>query len=178
MKKYLLLAFPFAVMAQENQSPDQFSGKEPLMFMDSVAIGKNQLKDIDNETIASVSVYKDESALKMHGDKGKDGVIYIESKGFSMKRYQRFFSSKSSDYKKSLIGKHNDSHIQYIFNGSPVTKDFEGDLATVDNVTFKSIRKVSKSDLVKKYNITDKEVGFEIVADLKVVNPPSANNKK
>jgi TonB family protein len=55
-------------------------GLPPLYVLDGIVITNNEVKLIDPETIASISVYKDKSAAELYGEKGKDGVIVITSK--------------------------------------------------------------------------------------------------
>ena len=55
-------------------------GKEPLIYIDGV-IAKNQnVNNIPPETIESISVLKDQSATKIYGEKGTNGVILIKTK--------------------------------------------------------------------------------------------------
>jgi hypothetical protein len=54
--------------------------KDPLIIIDGKEVKNKKMKDIDPDTIASVSVLKGESAEKKYGKKGKDGVIEITTK--------------------------------------------------------------------------------------------------
>jgi len=60
-------------------SADGF-GNQPLIFVDGVVAKDQNVNNIPPETIESVSVLKDESATKVYGDKGKNGVILIKTK--------------------------------------------------------------------------------------------------
>ena len=55
-------------------------GKEPLVFIDGVVAKNQNVNNIPPETIESISVLKDASATKVYGDKGKNGVILINTK--------------------------------------------------------------------------------------------------
>lgn len=55
------------------------NGKEPLVVVDGV-IKNIDINTIDPETIASMSVLKDEFAMKKYGEKASDGVIEITTK--------------------------------------------------------------------------------------------------
>ena len=53
-------------------------GANPLYIVDGKEV--NSIDDIDPETIESISVFKQETAIKLYGDKAKDGVIDIKLK--------------------------------------------------------------------------------------------------
>lgn len=52
----------------------------PLIFVDGVELVDRDLKKIDARQIASVSVVKDESSIKLFGERAKDGVILVQTK--------------------------------------------------------------------------------------------------
>ena len=56
------------------------SGKTPLIIVDGVIAESQNIKNIPPETIKSISVLKDASATSIYGEKGKDGVILIQTK--------------------------------------------------------------------------------------------------
>ena len=56
------------------------AGKDPLYIIGETEISAEELKLIDKEKIKSVSVWKNEEAIKKYGEKGKNGVIVIELK--------------------------------------------------------------------------------------------------
>jgi hypothetical protein len=51
---------------------------QPLIYLDGVAV--SSIAAIDPEDIAAVDVFKDETAIKLYGPKGRNGVIRITSK--------------------------------------------------------------------------------------------------
>jgi len=55
-------------------------GLEPLTFIDGVVTKNQNTNNILPETIESITVLKDQSATKIYGDKGKNGVILITTK--------------------------------------------------------------------------------------------------
>jgi TonB family protein len=68
----------------QSNSPLKFGdansfGKQPLIIVDGV-IGMQDVNNIPPETIEFINVLKDESATKVYGDKGKNGVILITTK--------------------------------------------------------------------------------------------------
>lgn len=56
---------------------DTFKG---LIIIDGIETNKTNLNDIDPNTIESLNMLKDASAIKKYGDKGKEGVIEITTK--------------------------------------------------------------------------------------------------
>ncbi len=55
-------------------------GKHPLYIVDEKIISEAEIQKINAEDIESISVLKNNSAIGMYGDKGKDGVILITTK--------------------------------------------------------------------------------------------------
>lgn len=54
--------------------------KQPLLIYAGLEITQAQLQSINPNTIASIDVLKGESAIKVYGEKGKNGVIMIHPK--------------------------------------------------------------------------------------------------
>jgi len=54
--------------------------KNPLFIIDGKEVTKDQFVDLKPDSIESVTVLKDKSAIEKYGDKGKDGVIIIKTK--------------------------------------------------------------------------------------------------
>ena len=55
-------------------------GKHPLYIVDGKTISEAEIQKINAEDIESISVLKNNSAIGMYGNKGKDGVILITTK--------------------------------------------------------------------------------------------------
>jgi TonB family protein len=55
------------------------NGNPPLLVIDG-EISKMKIEDMDPNSIESISVLKDETAVDKYGDKGKDGVLEITLK--------------------------------------------------------------------------------------------------
>ncbi|MBV7531846.1 M56 family metallopeptidase [Chitinophaga sp. sic0106] len=56
------------------------SGHKPLYVLDGKVIEESEMKDISPNNIESINVLKGESATKLYGEKGADGVILIKLK--------------------------------------------------------------------------------------------------
>jgi len=97
MKKTLItltaLSFALSSFAQkadsvttpkiEFKSSAKVSGKEPLIVIDGnkqFIRGTAAIAGMDPNSIESISVYKDGSAIKMYGEEGIDGVIQVTTK--------------------------------------------------------------------------------------------------
>lgn len=165
--KYLLITF-FTLSISFAQSPKRILkklGNNPVFFIDSINVEKDDLQKYNPNEISSVTVYKDKKAIELLGEDGKDGVIYIETKVFCKKKYWKYFASKSSEYIQFVSSPENDINVQYILNKRILKEGFEGDLASIDNDNFKSIKFLGKEELIKKYKIEDKDFGFQIIAE-------------
>ena len=57
------------------------SKPEPIYFVDGKEISKDEMKTISPSSIESMSIFKDGSAIEKYGEKGKNGVIEIITKG-------------------------------------------------------------------------------------------------
>jgi hypothetical protein len=134
----------------------------PVFFVDSVRIMKSDLAKINPDDVAIVSIIKDTLILKKFDLDKNDRVIYIETKEFAKQRYWKYFASKSPEYAKLVISPENDSSIQYILNAKVLKKNFEGDLALIDDKKFKGIQIISKEQLIKDYGIENKDYGVVI----------------
>lgn len=56
------------------------NGRENLFIIDGKEVKKEEISQLDPNDIASIDVLKDESAVKIYGEKGKGGVIIIHRK--------------------------------------------------------------------------------------------------
>ncbi|MEI6274966.1 MAG: TonB family protein [Prolixibacteraceae bacterium] len=58
----------------------------PLIYLDGILITKAAMDKVNPETFESISVIKDKSATAVYGEKGKNGVILIKTKGKDWKK--------------------------------------------------------------------------------------------
>ncbi|MDP9077841.1 MAG: hypothetical protein M3O71_10490 [Bacteroidota bacterium] len=147
---------------------------DPVFFIDSVRVNKRVLQNYKPEEIASVTVYKDSSAIKRMGPAAKNGLIYIETKDFAKNKYWNYFKSKSDQYGKLVPTVESDVHIQYILNKRVLKENYEGDLAAINNTIFKGLQIITKQQLIKDYGVTDKEFGVIITSEI----PANLHNGK
>jgi hypothetical protein len=142
-----------------------FDKNDPIFFIDSIRVNKNVLQNYKPEEIATVTVFKDTSAIKIMGPTAKNGLIYIETKEFARNKYWNYFKSKSPDYAKIILSPKEDSTIQYILNKRVLKENFEGDLSSLNNKTFKGLTILKKTQLINGYDIHDKEIGIIITTN-------------
>ncbi|MBB4803065.1 hypothetical protein HNP37_003140 [Flavobacterium nitrogenifigens] len=165
MKYLIILFFAFSVsFAQSPKRAVKKLGDNPVFFIDSVNVDKDDLMKYSAEEISAVTVFKGKEAIELLGEDGKDGAVYVETIAFCKKRYWKYFASKSAEYKK-MVNPDDDKNVQYIINDR-VLKDQPGNLSMIDDKIFKSIKLISKEELSKKYKIENKDFGFLIVSDV------------
>lgn len=170
MKNLLFLLFTtFTMSLTFGQSPKNIIkklGTDPIFFIDSINVDSSEMQKYDPQQISLVTVYKDKNAIDLMGEDGKDGVIYIETKKFSEKRFKNYFKSKSNEYSKLLASEKNESNFIYILNGKLLSENYEGDLASINDKVFVSLKIISKDDLEKFYKVSDKSYGILINSDV------------
>lgn len=138
---------------------------DPIYFIDSVQVSNKELMRYNPNDIAMVTVIKDPSTIKKSGINAKYGIIYIETKKFDKARFQKYFCTKSPEYTR-LIDAVKDSKIQYILNKRLLDKNYEGDLAAINDKIFKGIRIINKQQLLSEFGITGKSYGVIISSDI------------
>lgn len=56
-----------------------------LITLDGIKISKEEMKTLDPSKISSISVFKDKDAIAIYGEKGKNGVLLIQTRKHSVK---------------------------------------------------------------------------------------------
>lgn len=139
---------------------------DPVFFIDSINVTRIELQQYQPNEIAVVTVYKDTNAIKLVGEQGKYGAVYVETKKFSRSRYWNYFKNKSAEYLRILPTPESDSSVVYILNGVIQTKNFEGDLSTIDDKNFIELTVIDKETLNNQYGVNDKQFGIVIKAKI------------
>ena len=137
---------------------------QPLYLVDSIVVTPAELNAINPNDIAAIDVYKDSSAFRLAGERGKNGLIYIETKKFARKKYWSFFISRSDAYSKLIPTSESDSLVVYILNNQVLKKSFEYDLSKINDQTFVSLSVIDAGMLRNNYNVSDKSLGVVIVS--------------
>ena len=65
----------------EEKVVTNISESTQLYIVDGKEVSKELLKNITSESIANMTVLKNEEAIKQYGEKGKNGVIIVTTKG-------------------------------------------------------------------------------------------------
>ena len=158
----LLLAVGLGRLAAA-QAPQKTAAKlnaNSVYFVDSVRL-ENQaaLMRYDASTIAAVTIYSGPEAVALLGESGRNGAAYAETIPFARRRYWRYFRRKSAEYAALVPVPDADSAVQYVLNGKPVVGEASGNLSSIDDAIFKSLRVVDAKTLATKYGITTKKPG-------------------
>lgn len=135
---------------------------EPIFFLDSIRVNRSVLLSYEPTEIASITVFKDTTAIRVIGPEGKNGVIYIYTKEYAKSKYWDYFKSRSKDYLKAVPSIDKEMDVVYILNNKVLEKDFEGDLFNLDDSTFLDIKVIDKKALRKGFEIKDKNWGILI----------------
>lgn len=178
MKYLFLSAFIFSFTLCFSQSNKENivneMGQNPMFFLDSIRINKDEFRNINPQNISSLSTVTKKEATNLYGEEGKDGIIFVETKTFSKKRYERYFKSKSVHYKNLIESGIDDSKIQYILNDKILKEIDKGLLASIDDNVFKEIKIIRQQELEHRYQIIGKEFGVLITSEV----PPNLYNGK
>lgn len=140
---------------------------EPLFFLDKIKVNIGVLKLYNPDDIAMIEIIKDTSAIKLVGDEGKNGVIYITTKSYARKIYWDFFTSKSSDYLKAVPSINEEENVVYVLNNKILEKNFEADLCGINETNFLELKVIGKKQLEREFNVEHKKYGVIINATLK-----------
>ncbi|CCG52846.1 Probable outer membrane protein precursor YfbK [Flavobacterium indicum GPTSA100-9 = DSM 17447] len=111
---------------------DKFSNNKPLFIVDNQTVQEETFKLINPEDIVNVNVIKDQDAIKLYGEKGKNGVIQISSNGkIKWDKINSTLDPNSEDY---------EAFIENPFE-SPNTAPLSTFSIDVDNASYTNIRR-------------------------------------
>jgi len=154
------LIVPFDSIAEKSNIHEQEQAQEPAFFVDYVKLTRTEIQQIQPDEIAKLIIYKDTEAIKLIGEQGKYGAVFVETKKFTRNKYWNYFKTKSSEYLRIVPTPESDSFVVYILNGKVQTIDFEGALAKIDDTNFIELSVIDQQTLNKQYGIKDKEYGI------------------
>ncbi|PKQ61262.1 hypothetical protein BZG02_16650 [Labilibaculum filiforme] len=141
------------------------SSKQPLFILDGKEITRSQM-DLSPNEIASISVIKDDSAIKLYGKKAKNGVILITSKPNAKQEVELKFGSTKNpplffiDGKKTSpneADKIDSEHIESInvIKGENATNKYGEDAKNgAVEITTKTLKTSDKSSTKLKFGST------------------------
>jgi len=159
----LLFSFNLTCFSQNNAAKsDSILSNEPIFFLDENRVKSDTLSSINPTDIAAVVVYKDTSALRILGNEGKNGVIYITTIEHARTKYIAYFKSKSTEYADIVRTIDDELNVVYILNNKILEKANAGDLYLIDDTNYIDLKVINESELQKGYNIPDKKFGIII----------------
>lgn len=163
---FFLLSLPIVAPAQLHLGAKiytvaQTSG-DPLIFIDSISAPGSDLQTIDPNDIEAIFIYKDAEHHRQFGRGVNNGIIFIETKKFTKKRYWTFLASQSPEYLKTVPGPDADTNVVYILDGIPLEKNTGGELSKLNTTTLGDIQVIDRKSLVANFSITGKEYGVLI----------------
>ena len=125
------------------QSPKKAAAKldaHSVYVVDSVTLESAAgLQRYDAATIATVDIITGAEAVKLLGERERHGIMYAETIPFVRRRYWRYFSQKSPEYRALVPTPAADSVVQYVLNKRVLTKDDVGDLSLINDKLFKEL---------------------------------------
>jgi len=139
-----------------------FNPNDPIFYLDSIKVNKGVLSLYDENDIAFIQVFKEDNAIKIAGNEGKNGVIFIYTKDYARQKYWNFLKSKSLEYAKIISDYSKDNSLAYILNGKLLEKNYESELFDLNDKNFKDLKVIYSKELKKKYNIKNKKWGILI----------------
>jgi len=125
-------------------------GPPPIYVVDGYIISADEAEKIDPESIESITILKDKFTTEKYGEKGKDGVIEITSKGKSAK-------------------------MLVIINGDVNEKEGMSKINTED---IESMKVLKDEDAVKKYGDKGKNGAIEVITFKKDEKRPDVKIEK
>jgi TonB family protein len=143
-------------------------GKQPLIVKDGVVLDGMIGNNIPPESIESIDVLKGESATKMFGDKGKNGVILITSKKESSTPSTGTTEVKIIGYGNNQNENRGTTGFQIRGTNAKPLVVVDGvisenqDLSKIDPETIESINVIKNEDATKKYGEKAKDGVVEI----------------
>lgn len=149
-----LISVTSTAWGQRPQKAAQQLGTAPVYFIDSVEVAQSALQQYSPDSIAALTIYKAADAIRLAGVRGKDGVVYIETKSFERRHYRRYFARKSPAFAQLLAKGTAEASIQYVLNGRLLTTNYEGDLASIDDQIFQTLEVLDQTTLRQRYPST------------------------
>ncbi|WP_190246212.1 M56 family metallopeptidase [Gelidibacter gilvus] len=126
------------------------SETSPLVIFDGKEINNDEMEDIHPNSIAHIEVLKDNSATKVYGKKGENGVILITSKkdGFSKTKNEEIIIIIEDENQKSSSTSNNGIRPLYILDGKEISKE---EMETIDSNNIESVDVLKNEASTKKY---------------------------
>jgi TonB-dependent SusC/RagA subfamily outer membrane receptor len=140
----------------------------PLIIINGKEIDSKELTEINPDDIHSINVLKDGSATKLYGEKGKGGVVIVETKGYKndgASNFQELFirTSSKKDVMPRISLRYAIEHFTpqerayfmkklIIIDG----KETDVDIKDLNQETIHSVTVLKNDSLIKPYGEKDK----------------------
>jgi hypothetical protein len=132
-----------------------------LFYLDSVETG-SAMPGLSPDNIAMISVVKFRNLRSYQGVFRINSYVYIETKPFARRRYNKMFSELSPAYAAALKKYGTDTGFQYILDGAVLTSSIEPMLAAMETKGIADISVIDPKQLKKQYQVEDRQVGVVI----------------
>jgi hypothetical protein len=127
-----------------------------LFIVDSVE-ATGGLNNLSPDKIAFMNVVKSPTLQAKYGPKAANGIIYIETKPFARKRYNRLFVELSPAFEAAIKKYGDDSKFQYIMDGVKISENSMNMLAALEKKSITNLLVVDAKTLKTTYDVKDKE---------------------
>ena len=128
---------------------NKISSPEPLFVVDGKIVSKEEATAIDHKNIDSVNILKGENAIKKYGEKGKNGVVEIAKKKFSIKETPNVKNTTGAI-----------TSPVYFYDGKEISKD---EMKEIPPNHIESINILKGENAIKKYGEKGKNGVVEII---------------
>lgn len=126
-------------------------GKSPLYFVNRDEVTEEEFNKISPDDVASVTITKDEDALKKYGDKGKYGAVRIMTKNYNPWEITVVRSNKNDNTHNINTKK---LKVLYIIDGKEVK---EKEFKKTDTNNIKNIKVLKEKEAIEKYGDSAKD---------------------
>jgi TonB-dependent SusC/RagA subfamily outer membrane receptor len=135
----MLISGATSAHAQQNKDTIHTINVKPLYVIDGTIAGNNALEKMNPGDIESIDVLKGNTAMALYGERGRDGVIVINTKAAGKKRFWTLLCSVSNEYRKIMPSPESDSIATYKVNGELHSKSSEKRLYNLNEKDIKTV---------------------------------------
>lgn len=162
---FILFFVPFLSFAQESpENAVKKLGQNPIYIIDSNKVLQSDLAKYNSDSITSVEILYDSTAVKLFGSNAKDGAVIIETRAFARQKFIKFFRQVSLPFDSLYSAVGNDQDFQYILNEKIQKGNFEGNLSMINKELFINIEIINDDELKSRYQVFNKKYGINVKA--------------
>lgn len=152
-----LLLIGIAAKAQETAAD-----AVKVYVVDSVEVEPSALNNIGPDKLAMITIARGRKTVEKFGERATNGVVYMETKPFARKRYNRLFSSLTPAYAAALQKLGSDSSFRYIMGDSVLTINLESQLAAIEPQNITAVQMLTDPARLKQYGLKEGEIGVVV----------------